>query len=439
MTKAYVLRSFIGLTVALCVSVQGAFAQQGGAAGGTPAPAGGGNTPGGGANPGGGGINNPGGNPTPGMGTPRIPQQPQQQMPEMQRQIYISGKVMMDDGTPPPEQVVVERVCNGNPRPEGYTDSKGRFSFALGQNSAMMVDASVGTMGDDLGGMGGRDRNNNRGMGNMGGPGNSRGVSERDLIGCEVRAALAGFRSDVVSLSGRRSMDNPDVGVIVLHRLAKVDGYTFSGTSAFAPKDAKKAYEKGREAAKKNKLPDAEKELQKAVDLYTKYAVAWYELGLVHQQQKHLDEAKKCYAESLKADSKYVSPYAQLARLAAVDQNWEQTAEYSGKLLKLNPYFSPEVYFYGAVANLNLKNLDAAEEQAREGLKMDPKNRNPRMNQVLGVVLAQKQDFKGAAESMKSYLKLAPTAPDVDHVKRQLEEIERQLGPEAASAPKQPE
>jgi tetratricopeptide (TPR) repeat protein len=425
MSTVFMIRNFIGLTVALCVFVQGTFAQQGA---GTPAPA-----PAPGNNPGG----NPGGANNPGRGTvdpgnSRIPQQPTQQMPEMPRSIYVSGKVLMDDGTPPPEQVVVERVCNGAPRPEGYTDSKGRFSFALGQNTAMMPDASMGSMSEP--GMG-----NNRGMGGGMGPmGNSRGVSERDLMGCEVRASLPGFRSDVVSLSGRRSMDNPDVGVIVLHRLAKVDGFTFSGTSAFAPKDAKKAYDKGREAAKKNKTSDAERELQKAVDLYPKYAVAWYELGMVYQKDKKLDEARKCYAESMKADAKFVSPYAQMARLAAADQNWEQTAEYSGKLLKLNPYYSPEVYFYSAVANLNLKNLDAAEEHAREGLKMDPQNRNPRMNQVLGVVLAQKQDFKGAAISMKSYLKLAPNATDVDHVKRQLEEIERQIAPAAAST-KQPE
>jgi tetratricopeptide (TPR) repeat protein len=283
-----------------------------------------------------------------------------------------------------------------------------------------------------MGGIG-NSRGGNRGSGGIGGP---RGVSERDLMGCEVRATLAGFRSDMVSLSGRRAMDNPDLGVIVLHRMAKVDGFTFSGTSAFAPKDAKKAYEKGKEAVKKNKEADAERELQKAVDLYPKYAVAWYELGTVYQKQKKLDDARKCYAESLKADSKFVSPYAQLTKLAAVDQNWQQTVEYSDKLLKLNPYFSPEVYFYNAVANLNLKNLDAAEEHAREGLKMDTQNRTPRMNQVLGVVLAQKQDFKGAAESMRSYLKLAPTAPDVDHVKRQLEEIERQLAPDAASTKK---
>lgn len=435
MTKAYILRSFFGLTVALSVSTQGVFAQRGATAPSTPPVTGGGGntTPGGSI--GGGGVTTPGTASTPGQGTSRLPQQPTQQMPDMQRQIYLSGKVLMDDGTPPPETLVVERVCNGTARPEGYTDSKGRFSFALGQNTAVMADASVGAIGDFGSGS---SLGNNRGNGGLGG-GGSRSLSERDLAGCEVRAVLPGFRSDVVSLSGRRSMDSPDVGTLILHRLAKVDGYTFSGTTAFAPKDAKKAYEKGREEAKKKKLPEAERDLQKAVDLYPKYAVAWYELGMVHQQQKQLDDAKKCYVESLKADSKYVNPYAQLARLSVAEQNWEQTAEYSGKLLKLNPYYSPELYFYGAVANLNLKNLDAAEEQAREGLKMDPQNRNPRMNQVLGVVLAQKQDFKGAAESMKSYLKLAPNAPDVDHVKRQLVEIERQLAPEAATSNKQPE
>jgi tetratricopeptide (TPR) repeat protein len=257
-------------------------------------------------------------------------------------------------------------------------------------------------------------------------------------MGCELRATLAGFRSDVVSLSGRRAMDNPDLGTIILHRMANVEGFTYSGTSAYAPKDAKKAYDKGREAVKKNKTADAERELQKAVDIYPKYAAAWYELGMVYQGQKKLDDARKAYAESLKADGKFVSPYAQLARLAAIDQNWEQTVEYSDKVLKLNPYLSSEVYFFGAVANLNLKNLDRAEEEAREGLKMDKQNRNPRMNQVLGVVLAQKQDFKGAAESMKSYLRLSPNAPDTDNVKRQLQEIEKQIAPAEASS-KQPE
>ena len=71
-----------------------------------------------------------------------------QQFPEMRRPIFLSGKVMLEDGTPPPEPVIVERVCNGTPRPEGYTDRKGRFSFELGRNTHMMADASVGSMND---------------------------------------------------------------------------------------------------------------------------------------------------------------------------------------------------------------------------------------------------------------------------------------------------
>lgn len=435
MSYAFLLRSFFGLMVVTGVSVVPAFAQRG-ATGGTstgPSP-GAGNAgtgtagPGVGSNPGAGSIG------TPGTSNPRVGQQPQTQqpMPEMQRSIYLSGKVTMDDGTPPPESVVVERVCNGTPRPEGYTDSKGRFSFALGQNSAVMADASVSSMGSDGMGMGGPGSSRNSGLG-TGGFGSAGGANARDLMGCEIRASLAGFRSDMVSLAGHRAMDNPDVGVIVLHRLAKVDGFTFSGTSAFAPKDARKAFEKGQEAVKKNKIADAEKEFQKAVDLYPKYAVAWYRLGLVYQRQKKLDDARKSYAESLKADSKYVSPYVELTKLAAMDQNWQQTIDYSDKVLKLNPYFSPELYFYSAVANLNLKNMDAAEEHAREAVKMDTQHRFPKANEVLGVVLANKQDFKGAAENLRSYLKFAPGAPDADHVKQQLEQIERNIAPTAAS------
>ena len=390
--------------------------QQGGGAGG--GQQGGGGQPGGGTAPGGG--TQPGGGGSIGRPPGQIGQQPGQQdpfgrspsqrFPDMQRMIYLSGKVVMDDGTPPPELVVIERVCNGIPRPEGYTDSKGRFSFQLGQNQGVFADASVSAMGD------------------MSPMGRQTGVSERDLVGCEIRAALAGFRSSVVQLTGRRALDNPDVGTLILHRLAKVEGFTFSATSALAPKDAKKAFEKGREALRKQKFPDAEKELSKAVQVYPKYAAAWYELGVTYQQQKKIEEARNAYKQSVEADSKFVSPYPQLARLAAVEKKWDEVTQYTDKVLKLNPYLSPEIYFYSAVANYNLQKMDIAEEHAREAAKMDEKHRNPRINQLLGVILAEKRDYKGAAENMRIFLKAFPDAPDAAMVKNQLAELERLEG-----------
>jgi Flp pilus assembly protein TadD len=332
----------------------------------------------------------------------------------------LSGKVVMDDGTPPPESVVIERVCNGMPRPEGYTDSKGRFSFQLGQNQGVFMDASVSGSDPGFGGMG-----NSRMPGMDGRGGNT--VTERDLMNCEIRAALPGFRSSVVSLAGRRSLDNPDIGTLILHRLAKVDGFTFSATTAFAPKDARKAFEKGQNASKKKKWEEAERELQKATTEYGQFAAAWYELGMVYQQQSKFDDARRAYGESIKSDAKFISPYGQLARIAASEKKWEEAAENAGKVIKLNPYYSPEPYFLSGIANLNLNNIDVAEEHAREALKMDANHRNPKIAHLLGYILAQKQDYAGAAESMRAYLKFAPNANDADQVRQQIAEMEKRL------------
>jgi Flp pilus assembly protein TadD len=365
----------------------------------------------------------------PGQGRFPTPTDQRQQMPfpEMQRTFFFSGKVVMEDGTPPPESVQIERVCNGVARPEAWTSLKdGRFSFQMGQNTAMMADASTASDGGMFGAGG-------TGM-NMPGS-NSRGISERDLMGCELRASLAGFRSDVYSLAGRRSMDNPEIGTIVLHRLAKVDGFTFSATTAFAPKDARKAYEKGKDLLKKKgKLEQAEKEFQKAVATYPKYAAAWYEIGLIYQTQNKFDEARKAYDSAIKADEKFITPYAQLSRIAAAQRNWEETAQYTAKVIRLNPFFAPEVYFLNGVANLNLHKLEDAEESAKEAIKMDPKMRDPRVLNLMGVIHAQKGEYKLAAEALKKYVELAPKAGDLEQVRNNLAKIEQELAKENSGA-----
>jgi tetratricopeptide (TPR) repeat protein len=347
------------------------------------------------------------------------------------RPIMLSGKVMMEDGTPPPELVLIERVCNGVARPEGYTDSKGRFNFQLGQNNALLPDAS---MGSDVGTFGGRDI----GMGGSSRPGMNRGISERDLLGCEIRAQLPGFRSSIVQLAGRRSLDNPDVGTILLQRLAKVDGFTFSATTAMAPKEAHKAFEKAQKAVKKKKLDEAESEYRKAVAAYPKYAVAWYELGRLLEFKKNNEEARNAFEQAIQADAKYINPYGNLARLAAMEKKWDDAAANSEKLIKLNPYVAPEAYFVSGVAHLNLQKLDIAEEHTREAMKRDEKSQNPRIIHLLAVILAQKRDIPGAAEQLRAYLKLAPNAPDAETLKQQLAEMEKQLagreGSQAQSA-----
>ena len=345
-----------------------------------------------------------------------------------QRPLVFMGKVVMEDGTPPPDSVTIQLVCRSSPRSVAFTDSKGGFSVDLNNrmNDATLMDASQPTGRGDFGGPFGGSPTNRPGS-----QGNSNGIGERDLMGCDLQAALAGFRSDQINLGTRRSLDNPDVGSIILHRLANVEGLTISATSAFAPKDAKKAFDKARDAAKKQKWDEAEKDFQKAVDIYPKYAAAWYQLGLVQQEKKNEDGARKSYAQALAADAKFVSPYQQLAMLAATEQKWQEVVDDTDRLLRLNPVDFPQAWLFNSLGNYYLKNIDAAEKSAREGISHDAAHHYAAMNHVLGVILAQKQDYAGAAQQLRDYIHFAPNATDVAQVKQQLSEVEKALGPEA--------
>ncbi|WP_321473553.1 tetratricopeptide repeat protein [uncultured Paludibaculum sp.] len=346
-------------------------------------------------------------------------------MMDIQRPIYLSGRLMMDDGNPPPETVMMMLVCNGQPRPQGYSDLKGRFSISLGQNQSMFADASIGNPDDAVGSGAWAKRSQ---------PGGARnGLSERELMGCEFRADLPGFRSDVVQLSGRRLLDNPEVGTIVLHRMANVQGFTYSLTTASAPKDARKAYEKGLDLMKKKKFPEAEAQLQKAVDTYPKYALAWYELGNSLMGQKKNDDAQKAYEQSISADGKFVKPHLQMMQLSLGSRNWQLIADRSDDVLKLDPYTYSQAWFVNAAAKYNLKKLDEAEKSAREAVKLDTEHHNPRSAQLLGAILADKGDYPGALEQMRGYLSFAPNAPDVESVRKQVAELERVTGVKATA------
>ena len=227
-----------------------------------------------------------------------------------------------------------------------------------------------------------------------------------------------------MQLSNRNPLDNPDVGTIILKRLGNREGNIFSVTNALAPKDAKKALEKSRELAKKGKLDDAQKELTKAVELYPKYSSAWYEMGRILEEKGNKEEARKSYEQSIAADPKYVQPYPKLMMLAVGEQKWEEAANISAQLLKLNPFDYPQGYYYNAIANFQIKKFDEAEKSAKVLYEQDPK-RFSRAGYIWGLVLARKDDFPTASLRLKKYLEDTPNAPDQDLVKKQLAEIDK--------------
>ena len=162
-------------------------------------------------------------------------------------------------------------------------------------------------------------------------------------------------------------MDNPDVGVILLHRLiGPAGGGTISANLLSVPKDARRAFEKGQDAVKKQKVSDALKDYGKAVELYPKFAMAWCEMDILQAANGGDEDAHKSFEEAIKADPKYITPYLQLSLLEMSAHNWQALADVSAEALKLDSFSYPIEHFFNAVANFNVGNLGAAELEARQ-------------------------------------------------------------------------
>jgi tetratricopeptide (TPR) repeat protein len=325
--------------------------------------------------------------------------------------MFLSGKVTVEDGTPLTDPALIQSICKGNIRNEGYTDSKGGFSFDLNNNVQTLAtgdSSDISIPGRNFSGSGGS------------------GTAKRNLRDCQLQAVLPGFTSQQIELASKLSdIGTADVGTITLHRLQHVDGFTISATSALAPGKAKKEYDKGRDEEKKTKWDAAQEHFTKAVGIYPKYAVAWFELGRTQLQQSKVEDARKSFGEALAADAKFISPYEELAQLALKEKQWKDLDQITDRLDTLNPLSFPQYWFYNALANYFLQSYDKAEKSARQGLGLDPQHRIPRIEYVLGMILAQKHDFAGALEHVRKYLNYSPNASDLETVNRQIAELER--------------
>jgi hypothetical protein len=364
---------------------------------------------------------------SPAPGRPAAPSAPTWEPSEPREDLvmFLRGRVATHDGTAVPHDMLVERICNNKTRQEVYVSPQGDFSMQLGSRANSFPDASGEVISSNT--VANRD--------------SAMGVPRRELVNCELRASAAGFRPGLIPLL------NPDVvggsidaGVIVVHRVKKVEGLTVSAIPDKTPKNAARAYEKGVEAEKKGKLEDAYKQLETAVEIYPSSAKAWFHLGAVLQEQNRRDEALKAYTQATTVDTRFLPPYLSLASMAFETGSWSEVLNLTGHILNLDPLNHAagstyildldtvnygDAYFYNAMANYKLNKMEDAE---RSGLKAEHVNLRSRFLQLhllMGEIFARKQNYGMAISELETYLELAPHAKDADQVREQLAKLEK--------------
>jgi tetratricopeptide (TPR) repeat protein len=337
-----------------------------------------------------------------------------------ERVVFFTGNVMLDDGSPPADTVRIERVCSGRVSFEAWTDDKGHFGFKVSSNGndTSSGDASLPATqrSDEL---------------NKAINGTSTQYSmpiTQALRNCELRAALPGYRSESVTMAIKSTMDDARVGTIILHPLSRASSLTVSATTLQAPSNGRKAYERGLEAMRREKWDAAASEFGKAVKIYPKFAVAWYQLGMARQSQNDAAGAVEAWKEAQKSDPRYIKPYGNLTLAADHRGDWAESEKYSHLWIELDPEDFPGAYLFNAVANARLNKPEEAERAAREGLRLDKDQKIPRMNYVLGLILMDKKAYTDSIACFRKYLELAPNANDAAAVRQQLATLEELAG-----------
>jgi Tfp pilus assembly protein PilF len=326
----------------------------------------------------------------------------------IQQPMFVFGKVLLEGGGTLPEPVAIERACNGVIRREGYSDSKGQFSFQVSLNNTLnntFQDASEG--------------------GALVGPATANGSAPTlsSMTSCEFRAVLAGYRSSIATLRPDGQTWQFDIGTIFLKRLGDAKGTTISVTSMAAPKDAMRAYEKAQKLME-TKPEEAEKNLDKAVHIYPQFATAWSLLGDIHRERNQFDAAQAEYTRAIAADPQFVNPLYGMALITVRQKKWNEAIQFTDQLIKLNAFAYPLAYFYNAAANYNVQKFDPAEENAKKFKALDTQHGHPEVSLLLANLLSRKKDYAGAAQQIRDYLAAAPNSPEAESLKTEAKRFE---------------
>ena len=325
------------------------------------------------------------------------------------RPLFISGKVLLAGGGVLSEPVAIERSCDGVLRREGYSDTKGQFSFQLASSNSFSTfqDASEG---------------NANVAPRIPNPTTAR--TPTNLMGrCEFRAVLAGYQSSTVTLRADGGTWQIDLGTIYLKRLGNAPGTTISVTSMNAPKDAMHHYEKAQKEMEE-KPDDALKSLNKAVEKYPQFAAAWNLMGDINRKENKIDSARESYTRAIQADPQFVSPSYSMAMMAMQDKKWEEAIKYSDDVIRLDGAAFPVAYFFNAAAKYNLQQYAPAEESGKKFKAMDTQHLHPDICLLLSYIYARKPDYKAAAQEIRDYLAAVPNSPNADSLQKDLKQFE---------------
>ena len=204
-------------------------------------------------------------------------------------------------------------------------------------------------------------------------------------------------------------------------RIEKLLGPSPSKTTDDAPLPSLTLYKTAFEelAGAAPSYPRVIEDLERAVEGYPQFAVAWNVLGYSREQLGNAAGAREAYEKAAGADPEYLQPQAHLARMDIQAEDWEGAKKRAGTLLEADEERA-DARFYLATAEFNLDHLDAATEAVQALTASGDAGQFPEAFQLLGILRARNGDFPAASEAYRQYLEARPNAADREVIEEQI-------------------
>ena len=220
---------------------------------------------------------------------------------------------------------------------------------------------------------------------------------------------------DILAPAGSPPQDFP-----VMLRLSPVKGSHKAGVidadDAAAPKKAVSAYQNALEAAKGGDHSAAIKLLGKALAEYPSYLAARVELGVQYMITGDLEKSDAALAAALKIRPDNFAALVnrgiallRLNRLSEAEPLLDQAAKRNTA--------SPLAYLYLGRAQLGLKEYAPAEASLKTATGLGgPESKEA--HRMLAKLYIERQEYAKGADELETYLKLNPSAPDADQLRK---------------------
>lgn len=186
------------------------------------------------------------------------------------------------------------------------------------------------------------------------------------------------------------------------------------------PGKALREYEAAQRALAKNQIEEAERRIEKAVELAPHFATAWNHLGTMAYQTQRYARAAECFRKSLAQDPQLYEPLVNLGGVLLNLNQPEEALKYNQHAVLSRPNDALANSQFG-MTYWHLGNAGMAEKYLRKAVELDPAHfSHPQL--LLAEIQVRRGDFRGAAEELESFLRHHPDWKQAEEMRRRIAE-----------------